>query len=147
MAVVQAFGKANQEKAQLRIEKANTKVQAAQSKMIGEYNAMKMTQSFNRAMSSDVVMAAAQHRKGGSVTAMASAAERQFNWDIDFAKASSEIQQAGLRANLESLDRAANNTLSEGIVNAGISGYNSYQKSKEYKSYTQQKSLLAKKES
>jgi len=147
MAAVQLIGKANQKASQLRIQKANAKTQAAQASLNGAVYGMQLEANFNKSMASDVVMAASQHRRGGSVEAIAQAATKQFNWDMDFANMSTEIQMMGLNANIASLDSAQNAALSEGIVNAGISAYTGYEKAQERKSIDAPKSLLATKES
>jgi len=143
---VQAIGQANQREAQIRIEKANAKVQAAQTKMQGNLYGMNLQKNFNKSMASDVVMAASQHRRGGSVEAMARAAEKQFNWDMDFAELSTEIQMMGANANIASLDSAQKSAFGQGILNAGISAFTTYEKSLERTSIDAPKSLLAKKE-
>jgi len=143
---VQAIGKANQRASQLRIQKANLKVQAAQAKMNGAAYGMRLETNFNKSMASDVIMAASQHRRGGSVQAIAQAATKQFNWDMDFAEMSTEIQAMGLKANIASLDAAQKSAMGEGLVNAGISAYTSYKKAQERKDISASKSLLASKE-
>jgi len=147
LAAVQEIGKANQREAQLRIQKANAKVQSAQASMQGALYGMQLEAKFNKAMASDAVMAASQHRRGGSVQAIAQAATKQFNWDMDFAEMSTEIQMMGAEANIASLDSAQKAAMGEGLLNAGIAGYTSYQKSKERTSIDAPKSLLAPKES
>ena len=146
-AIVGAIGAANQKKSQLKIQRANAGVAAAQAKLNGQVYGMQLEANFNRAMASDVVMAASQHRRGGSVQAIAQAATKQFNWDLDFAEMSTEIQMLGANANLAALDSATSSAMSQGLLNAGIRGYTEYQKSKERQPLTQQKSLLAPKES
>ena len=146
-AIVGAIGASNQKKSQLKIQRANAGVAAANAKLNGQVYGMQLEANFNRAMASDVVMAASQHRRGGSVQAIAQAATKQFNWDLDFAEMSTEIQMLGANANLAALDQATSSAMSQGLLNAGISGYTEYQKSKERQPITQQKSLLAPKES
>ena len=147
MAAVQAIGQANQKASQLRIQKANAKTQAAQASLNGAVYGMQLEASFNKSMASDVVMAASQHRRGGSVEAIAQAATKQFNWDMDFAEMSTEIQMMGLEANMQALDSATQSAMSQGILNAGISAYTSYEKAQERTDITATKSLLAPKES
>ena len=145
-AIVGAIGAANQKESQLRIQKANAKVQSAQAGLNGAVYGMQLEANFNKAMASDVVMAASQHRRGGSVAAIAQAATKQFNWDMDFAEMSTEINMMGLDANLAALDSAQSAAMSEGILNAGISGYTEYQKAQERIDISAPKSLLAPKE-
>ena len=147
MAAVQLIGKANQKESQLRIQKANAKVLSAQAKMQGALYGMKLESNFNKSMASDAVIAASQHRRGGSVAAISQAATKQFNWDMDFAEMSTEIQMMGYDANIASLDSAQNAAFGEGLLNAGISAYTGYQKAQELKSIDSPKSLLAPKDS
>ena len=141
LTLLQTIGSANQQASSIKIQEANLGVQAKVSEMEGKAYGMNLQADFNKAMASDAVIAASQMRKGGSVTAISDAAERQFNWDIDYAKFATDIKMKGYNADMNALKTASNTAMTAGYTSAAVGAYNDYQKSNE------RKSLLAKKES
>ncbi len=125
---VKALSAAAQAKAQAKIDIANMKVHAKQAELQGAVYGMQLTQSFNKSMASDVVMAASQNRRGGSVAAIASASESQFNWDIDFAELSTEIKMTGLEFNMEAAKLAGDTAATAALVGGAMDMYGDYQK-------------------
>jgi len=96
--VVAGIGSAYAQSSQYKIQQIQAKQRAEIAKMQGEADSLNLLRDFNKTMASNVVMAAAQGRSGGSVEAIASAAEAQYNWDTDFTKLSAEIQSRGYQA-------------------------------------------------
>lgn len=53
-------------------------------------DALKLHSMYNKTQASNAVMAAAQGRRGGSVSQIADSASRQFKWDLAFRQLSAE---------------------------------------------------------
>ena len=134
LAILQAVGKSNQQASALKIQKAQLGVQAATAKLDGAAYGMNLNADFNKAMASDAVIGAAQMRRGGSVAAVASAAEKKFNWDIDFAEMGTEMRVKGIDADISQYDTAIDTTATAGYASAALGAFNSYQKSSANKS-------------
>jgi hypothetical protein len=141
LALAQAVGSANQQASSLKIQQAQLGVQSKIAELEGKQYGLNLQTSFNKAMASDAVIGASQMRRGGSVAAVASAAEKQFNWDMDFAKVATDIKMKGYDADMNALKTASNTVMTAGYTSAAVGAYTDYQKSNE------RKSLLAKKES
>lgn len=118
-----AQGLANINKAM--VESASYKVQSMQAgtsarmaRLQGDRDALSLIQQFNKSMASDTVMAAAQGRSGGSVSAIASASEAQFNWDSDFTELSAKIREEGYLAQKKQAEIASDYAMIGGITSA-----------------------------
>ena len=96
--VITGIGSAYAQSSQYKIQQIQAKQKAEVAKMQGEADSLNLLRDFNKTMASNIVMAAAQGRSGGSVEQIASAAEAQYNWDADFTKLSAEIQAGGYQA-------------------------------------------------
>ena len=95
--IASGIGSSYASSAQYKIAKSQASVNAKIAKVQGEADALNLLRQFNQTQASNVVMAAAQGRSGGSVSAVASAARTQYQWDADFTKLSSQIQQVGYK--------------------------------------------------
>jgi len=76
----------------------SAQVQQRASRLQGKADVLALTKDFNKSMASDAVMGAAQNRKGGSVAAVASAAQSQYDWDKDFTEMSTKIAESGYKS-------------------------------------------------
>lgn len=75
-----------------KTQKSSAQLAASRARLQGKLQVIGMRSNFNKTMATNAVIAAAQGRSGGSVAQIASAAEKQLDWDIDLAKMDSEIQ-------------------------------------------------------
>ena len=102
------------------------RIQAKKQKRIAQFNGkittMNMTQAFNKSRASDVVMAAAQNRRGGSVAAIASASEAQYNWDLDLAAMGTKLEEMGYQANAANYKAAGEYASTEYAAAADYAG-------------------------
>jgi len=106
--------------AEYKIQQYQAETNAKIAAMQGRKTAMDLSSAFNKSMASDVVMAAAQGRRGGSVQAVAGAAEKQFNWDVDFAAMSANIQETGYLGQAEQYGMAGKYAQGAGMLSAGM---------------------------
>lgn len=115
--------------ASYKIQEINSRVQAKHAETQGKAAALDLTVQFNKMMASNAVMSAAQGRSGGSVEAVASAAEAQYEWDMDYTALSSEIQKSGYDAQAAQYKLASKSALVGGTISAlsgvGIKGASS----------------------
>ncbi len=85
---------------------------------IAEFNAktfsLGLTEDYNRQMASDVVVAAAQNRRGATVQSMANSAEDQLAWDISYAELEGQMQASG--KNIEAMAANPYDYYQEGYV-------------------------------
>ena len=80
-------------------------------------------------IASNAVMAAAQGRRGPTVTAVGSAAQAQYNWDVEFSELSRDIQTKGLDSMALSASKAAQTTSDSAMssmLGSAISSYAQY---------------------
>lgn len=68
------------------------------AKLQGKITALNLNTHFNDAMANQVVMNAAQGRRGATVESLASSAEKQYNWDLDYSELSTQYEIHGLKA-------------------------------------------------
>ena len=101
-----------------KAQKYQAQTNAKIVKMQGKATALNLTEQYNKSRASDVVMAAAQGRRGGSVEGIARAAEAQYNWDMDFAEMSAQIQELGYSAQAQQYDVGATQSLLGGAIGA-----------------------------
>lgn len=101
-----------------KIQKYQAQTNAKLAAMKGKETAMNLSMEFNKSMASDMVMAAAQGRRGGSVEAIASAAEKQYNWDVDYAKFSAKLQESGFTSQASQYGMAGKQSLLGSFVKA-----------------------------
>ncbi len=110
-----------------KAQKYQAETSAKLAKMQGKNTALNLSQDYNRARASDVVMAAAQNRRGGSVAGIARAAEEQYVWDVDFADFSAKLQEMGYQSQATQYGLAAKQTLLGGTIGAiGGAGLTAY---------------------
>jgi len=119
--IAAGIGSAFAKSSQYDIQKIQAKTRAKIAKMQGEADALNLQRQFNQTMASNVVMAAAQGRSGGSVEQMARAGEEQYRWDADFTRLSAQIQESGYQAQATQYGAAASTALIGGSLGA-ISG-------------------------
>ena len=100
----------------MKAQKYQSETRAKIAKMNGKATALNLTEDYNRGRASDIVMAAAQGRSGGSVAGIARAAEAQYNWDVDFAELSAQIQETGHTAQAQQYGVASTQTLLGGAM-------------------------------
>ncbi len=109
-----------------KAQKYQAETNAKIAKMQGKNVALSLSQEYNKSRASDVVMAAAQNRRGGSVEGIARASEQQYNWDVDYAEMSANLQESGLEAQAKQYDIASKQTLLGGALGAVAQGANYY---------------------
>ncbi len=102
----------------MKVQKYQAETRAKIAKLNGKATALNLTNDFNKSMASDAVIAAAQGRSGGSVAGIARAAEAQYNWDVDFAELSAQIQESGYTAQATQYGMASKQTLLGGALGA-----------------------------
>jgi hypothetical protein len=98
--------------------------------MNAKNTALKLNEDYNKQMASNMVIAAAQNRRGGSVQGMASAAESEYEWDLAYAAFEGDLNYLNRMSEADSAGRAADaagigarTSLGMGLLNAGIAGY------------------------
>lgn len=96
--LAQSFFGAKAAASEAKITQYKYEVDSKLAKMNSNKVALELTRQFNNTMASNAVMAAAQGRRGGSVDAIGRAATAGYNWDINFAELSRDIQTKGLDA-------------------------------------------------
>lgn len=94
--VAQSYFGAKAAASEAKITQYKYEVDSKLAKMNSNKIALDLTRQFNNTMASNAVIAAAQGRSGGSVEAIGRAATAGYNWDIDFAELSRDIQTKGL---------------------------------------------------
>ena len=118
---VSAIGSAWASSSAYKVKEIETEMAARAAKLQGAADILSLQQNFNKTMASNAVMGAAQGRRGGSVDAVASAAEAKFNWDSDFTEISANIRANGYDAQAAQYDIAASQAFIGGSISA-ISG-------------------------
>jgi len=83
------------------------KAAKSSAKLNGKITALNLNTYFNDTMANQAVMNAAQGRRGATVEAIASAAETQYNWDLDYSELSTEYEIHGIEADRYSALAAA----------------------------------------
>ena len=122
--IISGIGSAYAQSAQYDVQKYQAQTRAKMAKMQGEADALQLQRQFNQTMASNVVMAAAQGRSGGSVEQIGMAAQQQFNWDADFTRLSAQLQESGYQAQAAQYGAAASTALiggSLGAISGGLS--------------------------
>lgn len=94
--VAQSYFGAKAAASEAKITQYKYEVDSKLAKMNSNKVALDLTRQFNNTMASNAVIAAAQGRSGGSVEAIGRAATAGYNWDMDFAELSRDIQTKGL---------------------------------------------------
>lgn len=94
--VAQSYFGAKAAASEAKITQYKYEVDSKLAKMNSNKIALDLTRQFNNTMASNAVIAAAQGRSGGSVEAIGRAATAGYNWDVDFAELSRDIQTKGL---------------------------------------------------
>ncbi len=107
LGATQAYFGGKAAESQYNIKRIQAKTQERIARFNGKITAMNMTYAFNKSRASDVVMAAAQNRRGGSVAAVASASEAQYNWDLDLAAMGTKLEEMGYQSNATEYAAAA----------------------------------------
>lgn len=127
--VIAGIGGAYAESQSYQIKKYQAQTNAKIAKMQGEASSLMLQQQFNKQMASNVVMAAAQGRRGGSVEQIGMAAEQQLNWDQDFAKLSAQIEESGYMSQAKQYGMAASSALLGGATGEILGGAMDYGRS------------------
>lgn len=83
------------------------KTDQKKAKLAGKQTALQLNSYFNESMANQVVMSAAQGRRGGSAQAVGEAATAQYNWDLDYTELATQVEISGLKAEELSATRAA----------------------------------------
>jgi len=128
MAALSAASKYSQGQTNAKINKANLKTKKKMAELEGKKYALRLTEDYNQAMASDVVMSYAQGRSGGSVQGISNAASKQFNWDLDMADFAVEMNEMGYNNEIEAVDRARNSLLATTATEFGMDSYSEYSK-------------------
>lgn len=111
---------------QYKVEQYKYETDAKIAKMNSKNVALQLSRDFNNTMASNAVIAAAQGRSGATAEAVGRAAETQYNWDINFAELSRDIQSRGLESMALSAKTAAKTTAKAAIPNLVGSAAMSY---------------------
>ena len=127
--IAAGIGGAYAKSVQYDVQKMQAETRAKIAKMQGEADALTLQRQFNQTMASNVVMAAAQGRTGGSVAQIAAAGEEQFRWDADFARLSAQIQESGYQAQAAQYGIAGKGALIGGGLGAVAGGLMGMEKS------------------
>ncbi len=125
---ISSLGGAYAQKLSYDIQAIQSKTAAARARLQGNVDALELTKNFNKTQASNAVMAAAQGRKGGSVDAIASAAESQLNWDATFMKLTNDITYQQQMSKASGYKSAGLISMGMGTASAGVEGMKTAQK-------------------
>jgi len=130
-AIVGLIGDANKKESAYRIQAAQAKTAASIAKMNATSTAYTLERNFNQRMASNAVISASQGRRGGSVTAIANAAQAELNWDLEFTKLGGDLSYMNRLAEVTSYETAATTAQTTGYASAALSLLSSQQKYKQ----------------
>ena len=127
---IQSYSSAKVAAAGHKVQQFKYETDSKLAKMNSNNVALQLSRQFNNTMASNAVMAAAQGRSGATVEAVGRAAEAQYNWDMDFAELSRDIQTRGIDAMATSSKMAAKTSSDAALTNMLGSAGMSYLKYK-----------------
>lgn len=113
---ISALGAAYIQSTSLEIQQIQAKTAAKQAEIMGKSYALELSKRFNKTQATNAVVAAAQGRSGGSVNAIASAAQEQYNWDSMYSSISSGMTVRSMEEQASQYGAAAKTSLIGGAL-------------------------------
>lgn len=100
------------------VQEIQARTQAKFAEVQGKATGLELLKRYNQSSGQDAVVAAMQGRSGGSVAAMASSAESQYDWDKAFNDISTQVRVQGYQSQADQYKLASKSALVGGAISA-----------------------------